>query len=60
MWKSQVQNNWEKSAKKIGIKIKKDKKVNVFIDYWELPFQSKVENLEEEYPSYYIIKFYKK
>ena len=59
MWKSKVQYKWEKAARKIGIKVKKNKDINIFIDYWELPLDSKVQDLEEILPSFYKVKFYK-
>ena len=59
MWKSKVQYKWEKAARKIGIKVKVDKNNNVFTDYWELPLDTKVQDLEEIVPPFYKIKFYK-
>jgi len=60
MWKSEVQLNWEIEARKIGIEIKKIVSENIFVDYWDLPWDSKVEDLEEEVPLNYKINFYKK
>lgn len=61
MWKSEVQCHWEEEAKKIGITTStKSRKENLFVDYWELPWGSKVEDLEEVYPPKYTIKFCKK
>lgn len=59
MWKSQIQYKWERAAVKIGKKIKINKKVNVFIDYLELPLYSKVQDLEEILPPHYKVRFYK-
>ena len=60
MWKSKVQYLWEEAAKKIGIKIKYIKEDNIFCDYWELDLDSKVENLEEEVPIWYKVRFFEK
>ena len=59
MWKSAVQYKWEEAAKEIGIEIKENATENIFIDYWELSLDSKVEDLEEEIQPGYKIKFYK-
>ena len=58
MWKSEVQIIWERAARKIGIKITGS--VNLFAKYWELPWDSKVEDLEEEVPLNFKINFYKR
>jgi len=60
MWASEAQIIWEEAAKKIGIKIKTDWSVNLFIDYWELHWDSKVEDLEEEVPLNFKLNFYKR
>lgn len=59
MWKSPVQRNWEEAARKIGYKFNYQQE-DIFVDYWDLPENTKVEDLEEEREVLHKLKFFKK